>query len=155
MKKRSRQFVVFVILSHVVIFSVILSRRKSVHVESGSIMVMGTVANAVAVAADADTSSQCVKAVFEQLRIIDDLMSDYIEDSEVSKVNQNAVTAPVEVSDATFEVLRRAIDFSKVSEGAFDITIGPLVDLWRSAAEANSTPSEEQLRQAREKVGYE
>jgi thiamine biosynthesis lipoprotein len=155
MKKRSRQFIIFVILSHVVIFSVILSRRKSVHVESGSIMVMGTVANVVAVAEDANTSGQCVKAVFEQLRGIDDLMSDYINDSEISTVNQNAASEPVKVSDATFEVLRRAIDFSKVSEGAFDITVGPLVDLWRSAAEANSTPSEEQLRQAREKVGYE
>jgi thiamine biosynthesis lipoprotein len=116
---------------------------------------MGTLANAVAIADDADTSVQCVKAVFDQLRGIDDLMSDFIQDSEISKVNQNAATAPVKVSDATFEVLKRALDFSKATEGAFDITVGPLVDLWRSAAEANSTPSEEQISQAREKVGYE
>jgi thiamine biosynthesis lipoprotein len=55
----------------------------------------------------------------------------------------------------TFEVLQQAAHFSGVSEGAFDVTVGPLVDLWRAAGEANEPPTEEALAEARRKVGFE
>jgi thiamine biosynthesis lipoprotein len=83
------------------------------------------------------------------------LLSDYKSDSEISLLNRDAFGRAVKVSKSTFEVLQKSNEFSRLSNGAFDITIGPLVDLWRSAAEANSVPDEAELEQVRSKVGYE
>jgi thiamine biosynthesis lipoprotein len=70
-------------------------------------------------------------------------------------VNRYAGEKPVPVNPMTFEVLQQAIRFSKLSDGAFDVTVGPLVDLWRQAGEADETPTEEALAEARAKVGYD
>jgi thiamine biosynthesis lipoprotein len=82
-------------------------------------------------------------------------MSTYIVDSELSQVNREAFGQPVRVSDETFEVLQKAKHFSELTGGAFDITVGPLGDLWRKAGDANVPPTESEIADARSKVGYE
>ena len=82
-------------------------------------------------------------------------MSDYKSDSQISQVNRSAFKRAVKVSKSTFEVLQRSVDFSRLTEGAFDITVGPLVDLWCSAGKENSAPSDSELAAARSKVGYD
>jgi thiamine biosynthesis lipoprotein len=59
------------------------------------------------------------------------------------------------VSKSTFEVLQRGIEFSELTYGAFDVTVGPLVDLWHSTQDTSSFPTDAQLQQARSKVGYD
>ena len=73
------------------------------------------------------------------------MMSDYKPDSELSKVNREAFANPVKVSPELFEILQKSVEFSRLSNGAFDITVGPLVDLWHKAGEANSMPDENTL----------
>jgi len=116
---------------------------------------MGTFGRAVAVAMRRDTAKKCVEAAMEQVRNVDALMSDYKGDSEISRVNRQAFGSAVKVSAATYEVLERSVELSQMTDGAFDITVGPLVDLWRSAAEANTMPNGAELAVARAKVGYE
>jgi thiamine biosynthesis lipoprotein len=70
-------------------------------------------------------------------------------------VNRHAAQRPVPVNPLTFEVLQQAVHFSRLSDGAFDVTVGPLVDLWKAVGEANTPPSEQALAEARAKVGYE
>jgi len=129
--------------------------NRPLQADSGYRQVMGTFARVVVIAKDSNTASECINAALDEIYQVDQLMSDYKKDSEISQVNTEAFNHPVKVSRPTFEVLQKSIEFSQLSEGAFDITIGPLVDLWRSAAEANSVPTEAELADARSKVGFE
>ncbi len=126
-----------------------------VDVDSGMHEVMGTFARVVAVAADSNTAKGCIEAAFAEIERIDELMSDYKSDSEISELNRDGFRRAVKVSKSTYEVLQRSIEFSELSCGAFDVTVGPLVDLWHSAQDANSIPNDADLLQARSKVGYD
>lgn len=130
-------------------------RTRPVQIDGGYRVVMGTFARIV-VAADSERKARdCIEAGFEELRRIDSLMSDYKADSELSKVNREAFGHPVKVSNELFGILQKSIDFSRLSNGAFDITVGPLVDLWHKAGETNSMPDESVIAATKARVGYE
>jgi FAD:protein FMN transferase len=131
------------------------SRPRQVEIDSGYREVMGTFARVVAVAPDTETAKKCIDAAFEQFRHIEALMSWRKDDSDIARVNRDAYRMPVRVSNSTFEVLQKSIEFSRLSEGAFDITVGPLMDLWRHAQDANHAPTDAELRQVLSKVGFE
>lgn len=124
-------------------------------VDSGRRMVMGTFARVIGVAADSDVAMRCIEAAFAEIINVDELMSDYKEDSEVSEVNRDGFERTVKVSEPTYKVLQKAVKFSELTGGAFDVTVGPLVDLWRSAEEANAVPTDTELAEARSRVGYD
>jgi thiamine biosynthesis lipoprotein len=155
MNKQNSRIVIGIIAAAFVALALLMRPKAPVEADGGYRAVMGTFARVVAVAKDSSVADSAVEAGFAQLRNVDELMSDYKSDSEISAVNRDAYKSPVKVSRATFEVLQKAIYFSELSDGAFDITVGPLVDLWRQAAEANSVPTEAELQQASSKVGYE
>jgi thiamine biosynthesis lipoprotein len=135
-------------------FRVLLGPRLR-SANSGYRVVMGTFANITVVAADSKTARACVEAAFSRLEHVDEVMSDYKADSQLSQVNRDAFNKPVPVDDDLFEVLRIGTDYSRKTEGTFDITVGPVVDLWRQAEELKRLPTETQLAQARSKVGFE
>jgi len=138
------------------IFLCMQMRSKGpVVIDSGSRVIMGTFANVIAVAAKAKTAQEGIEAAFREQRRIETLMNYHRTDSELSRMNREAFGKPIKVDRATFEVIQSAMHFSKLSDGAFDVTVGPLVDLWHSAADANSTPTEEELASAQAKVGWE
>jgi len=155
MKKFSRIIVILVFLSLVIVPFLSCSGKGRVDADSGYQMIMGTFAHVVAVAENSDTAKKCVQAAVEEIHKVDNLMSDYKSDSDISRVNREAYEKPVQVSQSTFEVLQRSIEFSKMTGGAFDITVGPLVALFRQAKESKIAPSEQQIAQARSKAGYE
>jgi FAD:protein FMN transferase len=126
-----------------------------VDVDSGMHVVMGTFARVVAVAADSNTAKRCIEAAFAEIERVDRLMSKYKNDSEISELNRDGFRRAVKVSKPTYEVLQRSIEFSELSCGAFDVTVGPLVDLWHLAQDTNSIPNDAELQQARSKVGYD
>ena len=70
------------------------------------------------------------------------------EDSLISRINQAAGRQPVAVDEDTFEVLRQAKRYGRFTEGAFDVTVGPLADLWRRAMEERQLPGDEAVWQA-------
>ena len=121
----------------------------------GSRLVMGTFANITAVAEDDETIKASIEAAFDKLVEIDEMMSDYKADSELLVVNRHAFAGPVEVSDELFEVLKASVYYSGKTQGAFDITVGPVVELWRRTAKDGKKPGEEELAEARARVGYE
>jgi thiamine biosynthesis lipoprotein len=128
--------------------------NRPVEVDGGYREVMGTFARIVAVANNAQQARKCIEAGFDELRRIDAAMSAYKKDSELSKVNREAFGGPIKVSDELFGLLQKSVEFSRLSSGAFDITVGPLVELWRKAGEANVMPDEDKLAEARTRVGY-
>lgn len=152
----TRRISIVVIITLVVItFILSIGNNRQVEIDSGYRLVMGTFARIVAVAEDSQTAQDCIKAGMAQISKVDELMSDYKSDSEISLVNKNGFNKPVQVSRPTYEVLEKSIEFSKLTDGAFDITVGPLVDLFKSAKENNIGPDEKQIAQAKSKVGYE
>ncbi|UCE46817.1 MAG: FAD:protein FMN transferase, partial [Phycisphaerales bacterium] len=131
------------------------ARKGPVKVDSGHQLVMGTFARVVVVAESQDAGLKCVRAAMAEIHKVDELMSDYKDDSEIGQVNKKAAKERVPVSDSTFEVLRKSVEFSKLTDGAFDITVGPLMDLFRQAKENGVAPTSEQIAEAKSKVGFE
>jgi len=156
MNKKTRSVLIIILCAFVITALYFSVRPKQrIELDSSYRVVMGTFARVVAVAEDSSTAKKSIKAAFAEIQKVDDLMSDYKDGSEISLVNRDAYNQPVKVSQYTFEVLQKSIEFSKLTDGAFDITVGPLVDLWHSAAEANAVPTDAELSEARSKVGYE
>jgi len=154
-KKINRVAVIVFCLSLAVVSLLLFSGRKRIKADSGYQLVMGTFARIVVVAKDAGTGTRCVEAALVEIRKVDELMSDYIDDSEISRVNREAAERAVQVSESTYEVLQRSVEFSRLTDGAFDVTVGPLVDLFHKAKEERVAPSAEQIVQAKAKVGFE
>jgi len=149
-RRQTTVAVVAVVLVGVLYFCI---RPVPVEADSGFRPVMGTFARVVCVAPDANAAKTCIKAAIAEIHKVDGLMSDYKDDSEISVVNRDAFGRAISVSRPTFEVLQKAVEFSRLSGGAFDITIGPLVDLWRAAGDANRPPTKAELLAARARVG--
>lgn len=102
-----------------------------------------------------DKADEALSAAFKEVKRIENLLSCHIDTSEISKINNSAHLSPVEVSQETADVLSKAIDVSKKTSGAFDISVKPLVDLWDIKAENPKIPSDEEIENALSVVGYE
>jgi len=83
---------------------------------------MGTEVSVYLWSDDADVGRQALEEVFDEASRIDHLMSTYIDESEISKVNRQAAAGPVVTSDELFELIQRSLDISVLTRGAFDIT---------------------------------
>ncbi|MEC7987692.1 MAG: FAD:protein FMN transferase [Myxococcota bacterium] len=91
-----------------------------------------------------------------ELDVINQKMSTYISDSEISQFNQFRKTSPFPLSADTLTVIQNAQHISKHSQGAFDISIRPLVNLWGFGSNSSdTTPEEEDIALALHKIGYE
>jgi thiamine biosynthesis lipoprotein len=154
-KKNRHILIAGAVVSSVTALYFFAGRAKQVEADSGHRLVMGTFARIVAIAADSKIADKAIEAALAEIESVDKLMSDYKSDSEISRVNRDGFARPVAVSEPTYEVLEKSIEFSKLTGGAFDITVGPLVDLWRSAGKKSRAPSEEELAAAKTKVGFE
>ena len=98
---------------------------------------------------------ELVVAALDTLPEIEAALTIYRDDSEISKINRLAGKQAVEVSRSTFDLLTRAQEWSVRTEGAFDVTAGPLVDVWGFTTRSGRKPKDEEIQSARESVGYE
>ena len=93
-------------------------------------------------------------ALFKRLKEIEQVFSVRIAASTISQVNQAAGIAAVAVPEEVLLVLQQALDIAKKTGGAFDPTIGPLVDLWDIGGDNSQVPSQEAIDHARSLVDY-
>ena len=108
------------------------------------------------------TSSTIYDRIFEKINQIENLMNTSIPNSEISKINQNAGIKPVKISSDTFTVLSCAKEIAKLSDGAFEPTIGNLVELWNINAIINDEtgsilpqiPSQKEIENALSKTDF-
>ena len=150
-----KSIVIGIVIAALVICLFYQQRNRHVMIDSGQHIHLGTFCQVVVVAPNHKTAQQCVDLAFEQIQTLDAIFSNHRDDSELAKVNAQAFERPVKVSDPLYTVVERAVDVSQRSDGAFDITVGPLIDLWKQASDANSIPNPEQIREAKSKVGYQ
>ncbi len=105
---------------------------------------------------DSVTSNEIQLKVKKLLDELNRQMSTYLQDSELSKINQNQTGEWIAVSDALYQVLKQANSISELSNGAFDITVGPLVNLWGFGPKGISfvAPDEDKIKQQLLNTGY-
>ena len=98
-------------------------------------MHMGTLVSISAVAPTAAEANAAITAGFEEVKRLEQLLSTWIPESELSRVNAAAGRHPVMVSAETMTVVRKSLQVAELTEGAFNIAIGPAVDAWNISAE--------------------
>lgn len=118
---------------------------------------MGTTWSVVMLPAAGVETEGLPQALQQRLDQINHLMSTYDPTSEVSRFNQQQSTDWFTISDETASVITLSLELSKLTAGAFDITIGPLVDLWGfgPAERRNNIPDQDQIDQRMTWVGYD
>lgn len=118
-------------------------------------VLMGVECRLVLYAPDAPRAREAGAAAFDRIAALDAVMSDYRPDSELMRLCAVGHHAPTKVSPDLFTVLRTALDIAQASDGAFDITVGPFVRLWRQARQTRQLPTPSELADARTKVGWQ
>ena len=130
------------------------SRAENVSRLSGE--TMGTFWN-VSIAAELDDAARNTlkQRIESELEAVNDSMSTYRDNSELMRINHSRNTSPQTVSDGLRRVLAKALEISKESEGVYDITVGPLVNLWGFGPEKRrDKPSDAEIAAALQHVGY-
>lgn len=121
-------------------------------------LTMGTSYNIKFLAPERETDTAAIKLGIEN--IFDDInqvMSTYQEDSELSRINRTNNTGDIEISEELLLILSQSLQASWLTNGAFDITVGPLVNLWGFGPVENSKtlPSEDEVNKKLEQTGFE
>ena len=115
---------------------------------------MGTLVRIQLYAPDAGRADAAFRAAFERIAQLDAAMSDYRADSEVNRLCLTAVGKPVNVSADLFTVLAASRALAEETDGAFDVTLGPVTLLWRQARREHRLPEPGALREALQHSGY-
>lgn len=116
---------------------------------------MGVEFEIVLYAEDENKAQAALTAAFARIAQLDSTLSDYSLSSELSKLSAAAPTSePVPLSDDLFTILQASQQLAHDSEGAFDVTVGPLTRLWRRARRQKELPDDERLKAAFAAVGY-
>ncbi|MCD6406112.1 MAG: FAD:protein FMN transferase [Planctomycetes bacterium] len=103
---------------------------------------------------DEAAAAETMDAAFAEVERLEALLSRFEPDSDISMLNFASPGEAVKVSPATLAVLCEAARVSDLSDGAFDVTVGPLVALWREAGKSGALPADEDIDAAREKVSF-
>lgn len=115
---------------------------------------MGTPVEIRARGTDAGATQAAINAAFDEIARLELLMSHWRDDSQVARINAQAGRGPVVVAPEVIEVVTRAIEASRVTGGAFDITVAGVGALWRIDGENPRVPGPPEIKEALRHVGY-
>ena len=128
--RRMKQFIGLFLVSFLVV-----GCQGTPQLVKRSQMLMGTIVFVTAVGPDESTAQQAAKAGLDEIRRLEEMLSTWIPTSELSKVNAAAGQEPTQVSQETFEVLERSLDVAELTNGGFNIAVGPAVNAWNAGGE--------------------
>jgi thiamine biosynthesis lipoprotein len=114
---------------------------------------MGTVLEITLEGLESQPAARALDELYAEALRLDRLLSIYDPESEISRINRTAGHGNEPVDPEVVEILKLSIAYSELTRGAFDVTIGPLVDLWIEAADRNASPTAAELATARQRVG--
>jgi thiamine biosynthesis lipoprotein len=120
-----------------------------------SATIMGSEFRVALYGAERNKLAAVADLALEEARKADRLLSDYIDDSELSRVNREAGSGPVAVSAEFFDLIARCLDYSRLSEGAFDPTVGRLMRTWGFYKGKGALPNRLSIWWALRSVGYQ
>ncbi len=137
------------------IFALVLTstcaRQKTVQKTEA---IMGTDVTLTVVARSVAEGDEAIDAGMAELRRLDAMMSLYKDTSEITKVNLAAGKHPVKVSPEMIEVVEDGAEISRLSNGIFDLTIGPLVVLWQMRLKEGKIPTDAEIARIKPLVNY-
>lgn len=155
MKKKN--YILFILLGAILVSSIsACSSRKKPSVLTRTEFLMDTV---ITLKIYDKPEERIMDKAIDRLIEIEDRMSATIASSDVGLINENAGVKPVQVHDDTYFVIKQAKYFAEISGGAYEPTIGPLVELWditgTDEKERESIPEEEEIQEKKALVNYE
>ena len=101
-----------------------------------------------------DQPRAALDAAIDRIKEIERRMSATLEDSDISRVNENAGRQPVKVHPDTFFVIQKALEYAELSNGAFDISMLPISRLWDIGGKNQKVPSKEEIEEKLSMVDY-
>ena len=116
---------------------------------------MGTTVEIYLYAPGSERAAELFEAAFEEIERVEAALSHYRPTSEISRINTAAARGSVITDPEVFGLIQQALDYSRRSGGAFDITVGPLVRAWGFFRDDGHYPSPDELSAARAKVGWQ
>jgi FAD:protein FMN transferase len=119
-----------------------------------SLDAMGTTFSVVTYGHDRFKMQAAVELAFDEVRRLDQMLSNYRPNSEWSQVNRDAADRPLKVSRELFDLLAACMRYSEASDGAFDITVGPLMKVWGFYKGSGRLPHRAEIKGALSRVGY-
>jgi thiamine biosynthesis lipoprotein len=126
--------------------------QKSVEPQAQSFLMLGTVCR---ITIYDNPSEKAFKAAFDRIREIEARMSLHLDSSEIAHVNAQAGVGAVTVSPDTFLVVQKALEIAWLSAGAFDPTVGPLIQAWDIGSDTPRRPSDEEISSLLPLVDYQ
>jgi thiamine biosynthesis lipoprotein len=126
--------------------------HRTVSVSDGR-YVMGTVMEITLNGVDTRAVPALLEDLFGLGARLDTLMTVFDSESQVSRLNRAAGAGPQPVDPAVAELLGRSVEYSRLTRGTFDVTVGPLVQLWIDSAVAGAPPTRAELARVRARVG--
>ena len=145
-----KKIVIFISLI-LMIFIVGCSTKDVDNPISRTEIIMGTT---VGVTLYENGSEEVLDKVFKRVQEIENLVSINKEETEIDKLNENAGISPVKLSDTSFEIIEKALYYSKLSSGGYDLTVGPLVKLWSIGLPEAKVPSQEEIEEIIKNIDY-
>jgi FAD:protein FMN transferase len=127
-----------------------LTQRVEANVDA-----MGSTYSIVAYGEDEARLRAAVEDASDEAKRLDQLLSNYIPSSEWSQVNREAADHPVRISTELFQLLAACVEYSRESDGAFDITVGPLMKVWGFYKGSGHLPHRAEIRGAMDHIGYQ
>ena len=119
-----------------------------------AVLSMGTVFEVSIYTADKYIAEKVFNDIVQEINRLDYLMSNYKKESVLSKLNKNATTEPADCNNELAYVIEQSIQYSDITDGAFDITIGPLMKMWGFYKKQGRIPGKEELESVLESVSY-
>lgn len=148
-----KRYILFIIASLLVV--ILLSTPFCIKTEERTQLKMGTFVKIILRSLRWSDFDTAFREAFAAVDKVDAIASVYNRDSEVSRLNRAAHLRPVVVSDDLFTLISDSIRLNQDSDGAFDITVGPLVKLWRSYKSSKSPPpAADKINRVLSLVGY-
>lgn len=131
------------------------ARHSGLVRQEGSIDAMGSVTTVVAYGQDQARLRSAISDALREMQRLDGMLSNYKPRSEWSEMNRLAAQQPFKVSHELFELLAACVDYSRKSEGTFDISVGPLMKIWGFYKGSGHLPAEGAIADALQRVGYQ
>src|SRR6266550_3703689 len=127
-----------VLISFVFIASVVQGLENQVLIYKKK-YIMGTIFEIAAYDQSSEHASNAIEKAFQEIVRLDNLLSDYKPNSALSNLNRSAHFHSEKVPLDLYRVIDQAVEFSRLSNGKFDVTIAPLANLWKAALRGEGT----------------
>ena len=151
-KKKLPSILIIVIVILFSLFMLIKNKKEDKY--SSTYYSLGTINEITLYDITKKDGDRILKECESILKDIDNKMSSQITSSEISKINDKSGDSYVKVSDDTYYVIKESINFSSMSNDTFDISIGPIIDLWAIGTKDAKVPTEKEIKDNLTLVNY-